>query len=471
MSIDPARLRLLNPTPARPGKPVVYWMTANRRRRYNHALQHAVARARELGAPLLVLEALRLQYPHASDRHHRFVLDGMADNARAFAGSPATYLPWVEEEPGAGKGLLARLVADAGLLVADDWPGFFHPRMLAAAARLPVRLEAVDSAGLLPVRAADKAYGRAVDFRRFLQKTLPTHLARPPQADPLAGVDLPPATLPAWLRPASPERLAGRVEDLPIDHSVSPVTERGGSVAGRARLDRFLDRLPTYLERNQPDGSGGSGLSPWLHHGQIGAGEVYAALLDRVGPPTFGTVNASREGWWGLPPAAESFLDELITWRELSLNGAAFLPDYESYEANPAWAQQTLAAHRSDPRPIRYTLEQLDRARTHDPLWNAAQNELRESGRMHNYLRMLWGKKVLEWSEDPARAFQILVHLNDRYALDGRDPNTLSGVGWVFGRYDRPWGPTRPIFGTIRYMSSDNTARKLTLRQYLERWG
>ncbi len=471
MALDPARLRLLNPLPPRPGRYVLYWMTANRRRRYNHALQHAVARARELGAPLLVLEGLRLQYPHASDRHHRFVLDGMADNARAFADSAVTYLPWVESRPGEGKGLLARLAQDAALLVTDDWPGFFHPRMLAAAARLPIRMEAVDSAGLLPVRAADKAYGRAVDFRRFLQKTLPTHLAHLPQADPLAGVDLPPATVPAWLRPASAERLAGRVEDLPIDHSVSPVAERGGSVAGRVRLDRFLDRLPSYLERNQPDGGGGSGLSPYLHYGQVGAGEVYAALLDRVGPPTFGKVNASREGWWGLPEAAESFLDELITWRELALNGAAFLPGYESYEATPAWAQQSLEEHRADPRPALYSLEELDAGLTHDPLWNAAQAELRESGRMHNYLRMLWGKRVLEWSEDPRRAFEILVHLNDRYALDGRDPNTLAGVGWVFGRYDRPWGPRRPIFGTVRYMSSENTARKLRLREYLERWG
>jgi deoxyribodipyrimidine photo-lyase len=190
--------------------------------------------------------------------------------------------------------------------------------------------------------------------------------------------------------------------------------------------------------------------------------------LDRLQGP----VGGSREGFWKMSPPSESFLDELVTWREIGFNMCHLCPDdYDSYDSLPEWALASLEKHAADPRPRLYTLEQLESARTSDPIWNAAQNQLRTEGIIHNYLRMLWAKRVLEWTDHPRRAYEVLEHLNNKWALDGRDPNSYSGILWTFGRYDRAWGPERPIYGLIRYMSSDNTARKLSLQRYLRRYG
>jgi deoxyribodipyrimidine photo-lyase len=180
--------------------------------------------------------------------------------------------------------------------------------------------------------------------------------------------------------------------------------------------------------------------------------------------------NGSSEGWWGASPDVESFLDELITWRELGYNMCWQRDDYDRYESLPDWAQTTLAEHAGDQRAFVYRLEQLEAADTYDPLWNAAQRQLVGEGRIHNYLRMLWGKKVLEWSASPGEALATLSELNNKYALDGRNPNSYSGIFWVLGRYDRAWGPERPIFGKIRYMSSENTARKVRVKDYIRRY-
>jgi deoxyribodipyrimidine photo-lyase len=169
----------------------------------------------------------------------------------------------------------------------------------------------------------------------------------------------------------------------------------------------------------------------------------------------------SREGWWGASPAAEAFLDQLVTWREVGYNFASHREDYDRYESLPDWAQKTLATHARDHRTKVYSLDEFAAGATHDRLWNAAQNQLREHGRLHNYLRMLWGKKILEWTVSPQEALQVMITLNDKYAVDGRDPNSYSGIFWVLGRYDRAWGPERKIFGKVRYMSSENTARKV----------
>ena len=167
---------------------------------------------------------------------------------------------------------------------------------------------------------------------------------------------------------------------------------------------------------------------------------------------------------------AESFLDELVTWRELGFNMCSRRRDFDRYESLPEWAQTTLRIHESDPRPVVYSFDQMRHAETHDPLWNAAQYQLTSTGRMHNYLRMLWGKKILEWSETPRDALDTMLELNNRFAVDGRNPNSYSGIFWVLGRYDRAWGPERPIFGKIRYMTSENTARKLQLSEYLKQF-
>ncbi len=483
-SVPAQRVRRLNERPINTnGQFVLYWMTAFRRPFYNFALQRAIEQAKELRKPLLILEALRSDYPYASDRLHRFILGGMADNAEHFARTSALYFPYVETEKGSGKGLLVELAKTACLVVADDCPAFFLPRMLQAAAdRVDISLEVVDSNGLLPLHSVAKDYPTAFAFRRFLQKELPGQLFAFPQQDPLRETELSPlGKLPEKILQRWPQASAGllaaephRLAQLPIDHSVVSTAARGGWREADEYLQRFLkERLPDYPRRSEPDREFTSELSPYLHFGQIASHQIIRQLIeqenwspDRLSPDTKG----KRSGWWGMSEAAESFLDELITWREIGLNASVFRPDYDQYSSLPDWARESLGKHREDPRPYLYNFDQFEQANSHDRLWNAAQNQLRQEGRIHNYLRMLWGKKILEWSIDPETALQTMLTLNDRYALDGRDPNSVSGIFWCLGRYDRAWGPERPIYGKIRYMSSENTVRKFSVKNYLERY-
>lgn len=467
------------------GRYVLYWMIAARRPAWNFALDRAIELAREAGRPLLVLEALRVDDPFASARIHRFVLEGMRANAAAFAGTPVRYVPYVEPCRGAGRGLVEALSVDACAVVTDQWPWLFVPRMTEALARrVAVRVEAVDSCGLLPLRAAKKAFARAFDFRRFLQRELPAHLDRFPRRRPLARLALaPPPSLPRSItsrwRPANRALLEGRpaaLAALPIDHSVTAVPCEGGHVAGTRRLARFLsEKLGSYAEEQRhPDAAATSGLSSYLHFGHVGAHQVFAEVAQFRGWNSSrlpSRASGKREGWWGMGPSADAFLDQLVTWRELGLNGAAHDPRAGTWASLPEWARLTLERHAGDPRERLYTLAELEGAGTHDELWNAAQRELLEEGRIHNYLRMLWGKRVLGWTRDPRGVLERLFHLNDRWALDGRDPNSMSGISWILGRYDRAWGPERPVFGTVRYMTSESTRRKLHLSSYLERYG
>jgi deoxyribodipyrimidine photo-lyase len=487
--VPAARVRPASEAPVRAERGcVLYWMIAHRRVGWNFALDRALEWVRELGKPLVVLEALGAGHPWASDRLHRFVLDGMADTARRLRGTGVAYYPYVEPARGAGAGLLRVLAEHAAVCVTDDFPAFVLPDVVAAAGRaLPVRLEAVDSNGLLPLRAADRAFPTAHGFRRFLQRTLPGHLREQPRADPLARARLPalPRLPPDVTRrwpPAGAALLdgeAGALAALPVDHAVAPVETRGGATAGRRALARFVDdRLARYPEaRSHPDAEATSGLSPYLHFGHLSAHEALARVVaregwspDRLARRPRATADGRRSGWWGLSAPAEAFLEQLVTWRELGFNTCAHCPGYDRFESLPAWARRTLAAHARDPRPALYSPAQLERAETHDPLWNAGQTQLVREGRLHNHVRMLWGKKILEWSRRPEDAFRVMVELNNRYALDGRDPNSWSGIGWVLGRYDRAWGPERPVFGTVRYMSSASTARKLRVREYVRRY-
>lgn len=234
------------------------------------------------------------------------------------------------------------------------------------------------------------------------------------------------------------------------------------------------DRLAAYAtDRNQPEARAQSYLSPYLHFGHISAHQVFAEVtaVDDWSPERLAAKpNGSRRGWWGASEAVESFLDELITWREIGHNMSAHRSDHADYGSLPGWALETLAAHAADPRPVIYSLDELEAAETHDQLWNAAQRQLLQEGIIHNYLRMLWGKKILEWSPSPRQALDAMIQLNNKYAIDGRDPNSYSGIFWVLGRYDRAWGPEREIFGKVRYMSSENTARKLQVAGYIERY-
>ncbi|MEZ5979012.1 MAG: deoxyribodipyrimidine photolyase [Planctomycetota bacterium] len=463
---------------------VLYWMVAQRRATWNFGLQRAAELARELDVPLLVLEALRHDYRWASPRLHRFVLDGMHDDAAAFEAAGVRYHAYVEPEPGAGKGLLEALASRACAVVTDWFPCFFLPRMVRAAAKkIDVRLEQVDGNGLFPLALTPKDFTTAHSFRRFLQKELAPHLERGPAADPLAGLDTSrraviardvldrwPAAKAALLEPGADLSHLGLANDVP------PAPLRGGASSARSALDRFMsERFLRYGEhRNEVEDEAASGLSPFLHFGHVSVHEVVERVMtheDWSPDDLSSRTDGSRSGWRGMSGTAESFLDELVTWRELGyVFGHHRLRDMDRYESLPEWARTTLEEHAGDRREHVYTLAEFDEARTHDRLWNAAQNQLRSEGRMHNYLRMLWGKKVLEWTKSPKDALKVLIELNNRYALDGRNPNSYSGIFWCLGRFDRAWGPEREVYGKIRYMSSDNTARKLDVKGYVERY-
>ena len=478
------RLRVVNGRPLNAaGRYVLHWMIAFRRTKANFALQRALETARELQRPLVVLEALNVDYPHASDRLHHFVIDGMADNARTFSTTSVTYLPYVERAPCEGKGLLESLAHDACLVTTDDYPSFFLPAIVEAAGRrVGVRMEAIDSNGLVPIRSVGKTCATARAFRSHVQKTVRTHLDAWPSAmrftrlPRIAPSDLPLARWPiaSSSELASPTTL---LASLPIDHTVPRAPMVGGASAARRALDRFVaDGLARYADDGRhPDLAATSRLSPYLHFGHISAHEIFSAVMTaegwtsrKLGRPPRG----ARSGWWGVSANAEAYLDQLLTWRELGFNMCARRPDdYASYHSLPDWARKTLGRHSRDKRTPRYSRAILEQARTHDAVWNAAQRQLLRDGWMHNYLRMLWGKKILEWSASPEEALATMIAIMNRHAVDGRDPNSYNGYCWTLGRYDRPWGPERPIYGTVRYMSSENTLRKLKMRKFMEEYG
>ena len=483
-TVPEIRISPLNDKPVRPdGRFVLYWMSAARRAGWNFSLDRAILYAKELRSPLVVLETLACDSPWMNPRHAALVLNGMADNVRDFKRARIEYVPVVAGDSTRLTRVLAATMKQATVAV-TDWNVLREPAGFAStlAAKSPVLVERVDSNGLLPVAATDHAYPTAYAFRRFLQRNLPDHLSLLPSEAPRLPTRFP------------------RVNDLPFKatrhclvgiESVSangpklvakeaaspqvlPVKIRGGSRAGSLALGRFLEeRLARYAtERNQPESDASSELSPYLRHGHISTHQVFAELAqqqqwspDRLADRASG----SREGWWGMDSSSEAFLDELVTWREVGFNMCTHRSDYDDPGSLPDWARTTLDAHANDRRSHEYSLDEFRDGATHNELWNAAQRQLVSDGIIHNYLRMLWGKKILEWTPDWQTALEIMMELNNAHAVDGCDPNSYSGIFWVLGRYDRAWGPERPVFGKIRYMSSANTARKVRVRNYIER--
>jgi deoxyribodipyrimidine photo-lyase len=478
------RLRLGNGRPLdADGGYVLYWMTAYRRLGWNFALQRAAEAARDLNKPLVILEILQIDYPYASSRLHAFILEGMAERARDLRNTPVFHYPFVETEAGEARGLLPALASQACCVVADDFPAFFLPKLVNAAGdRLEARLEVVDSNGLFPMAASDRTFTAAYHFRRFLQKNLAEYLAEAPDEDPLSeplpqGEGAVDADILRRWPPTSGPLLEGDREvlgGLPLDASVPPVGAKGGTGPARARLNDFVtSALERYHEdKNHPDGEATSTLSPYLHFGNLSSHEVFAQVAAWEGWTPLrlsDRTDGARAGWWGMGEGAEAFLDQLVTWRELGFNMASREDDYMEYRSLPAWARGTLEEHEGDPRPHLYTYEEFREARTHDALWNAAQRQLLREGMIHNYLRMLWGKKILEWTPSAREALEIMIDLNDRFALDGRDPNSYSGIFWCLGRYDRGW-TERPVYGKVRSMSSERTRKKVQLDGYLARF-
>jgi len=486
MPIPANRLTDLNQIPVRAtGEYVLYWMIAHRRLSWNFALDHAIDQAKKLGKPLLIFEPLRTRYRWASDRLHHFVISGMRDHTAKLAGKPVGYYPYVEPAPGKGTPLLHTLAKNACIVITDDYPCFFLPRMVEAVKdTLPVRFQQVDSNGIVPLRLPDRTFTVAHSYRRWMQKNVLDVILECPKPDPFSRLKLAPfpgldaKILRRWPAADFASLLdADGLSKFAIDHSVKPTAETsGGSVEAELKLSRFLEkRLAAYDEdRNQPDEQATSGLSPYLHFGHVSAHEIVTRLLDQESwtPDKASAPNGKNRGFWNVRKSAEAFLDQMLTWREMGFNLSHREPErYDKFESLPDWAIKTLNKHASDARPAVYSLEEFEQSRTHDALWNAAQRELVSTGTMHNYLRMLWGKKILHWTESPQQALEMLIELNNKYALDGRDPNSYSGIFWTLGRYDRAWGPTRPVFGNVRYMTSESTRSKLRLKSYLAKFG
>ena len=461
---------------------VLYWMIANRRLEWNFSLQRAVEEANRLQKPLVVLEALRSGYRWASDRLHTFVIEGMIDNKAYAATKGVCYYPYVEMESNAGRGLLKELASRACCVVTDYFPCFFLPKMVdSAAQKIDVRLEAIDSNGIYPLSHPERDFTTAASFRRHLQKNILPFITNLPKASPLDDLqhkDIDISDIQNQWSITEPSQILSEnfLLNIPINHDIKPVSKKGGRQQALEVAKTFLkSKVQRYhTDRNALENGAASGLSPYIHFGHISVHELVDAIINKehwtpqnVAPKP----NGSRDGWWGMSKGSESLMDELITWREL---GYVFchrnLDDYDKLSSLPDWALKTIEEHKSDERPTIYTLEQMANAQTHDKLWNAAQRQLVQDGVIHNYVRMLWGKKVYEWSANAEEAIQNLIELNNRYAIDGRNPNSYSGIFWITGRFDRAWGPVRPIFGKLRYMASGSTQKKLKTANYERRF-
>ncbi|MEO8358497.1 MAG: deoxyribodipyrimidine photolyase [Vicinamibacteria bacterium] len=478
MTLNQSRLvRLNDKSNLKTGDFVLYWMQMHRRFTHNHSLDYAIKCANELGKPLVVYEGLRLDYPWASARLHRFIVEGMRDNAATAAKMGFTYWPYVETEAQPARGLLARIAARAVLVVTDEFPCFIIPAQSAAfASKVECPVIAVDSNSVVPLRLLGDAPYAAAHLRPRIHKAFAEAFEHRSAARPKA-----PKTDASKIDPgfslARFDDIASLIKELPIDQAVVPVEAKpGGASAARAQLKAFLKKgLPIYAEDRSdpmpPSAYHGSGLSPYLHFGHIGIEDVVTSVLDS-GDASAGLHfenKGKREGFFGHDRNINSFLDEAMTWRDVGYVWHLHRrEDAKSLQtALPKWAMATLHLHAGDHREFTYSLEEWENAATHDPLWNAAQKELVATGSIHNYMRMLWGKKVIEWSRSPEEAYETLVHLNNKYALDGRNPNSYTGILWCFGLFDRPWSE-RKVLGQLRYMSSANTAKKFKLGPYLD---
>lgn len=473
-----ARIRRANARPIDPsGAYVLYWMHAYRRMDHNHALDHALRLGEELGKPVVVYEGLRLDHPYASARLHAFVLEGMRDNARDAERLGLSYWPFVETPERPGRGLLRKLAARAAVVVTDDFPAYIIPDQIAAlATKTDAAVVAVDGNGVAPLALLGAPAPSAAVMRRRIHSLFVeafAHRAAPrPRVPRVARARLDPPFEPWDLGDAGETARA-----LPLRNAVPIVAGMpGGSHAARTRLDRFVrTKLRGYAEhRSEPLPPGeafASGLSPYLHFGHVSAEAIVARVLDAAGvaiPEGLHADERGTKGFFGVDADVCAFLDELVTWRELGYHWMRHRrADTASLaRALPAWATATLREHAKDRRAFLYDRAELEAGATHDPIWNAAQRELVATGTIHNYLRMLWGKSVLAWSKTPEDAYATLVALNDTYALDGRDPNSFSGILWCFGLFDRPW-PERAVFGKVRAMTSASTANKFDLDAYL----
>ncbi len=435
-------------------KYVLYWMQMFKRTSHNHSLVYAIRKANELKLPLVVYEGLKYYYPWANDRLHTFILEGVEEKRKEFEKLGIKYVFYLQKDKNSPKQTVAKLAKDAALIVTDDYPCFIipgHNETIAEKARIPVF--AVDSNGIIPMSKFKKEEYAAYTIRPKINKLLDNYL-KPFEEEKIdiaakdIEVDCPDTEI-------TKGNIAKLVAECDIDHDVKPSKQyEGGTKAGRKRLKKFVDDILADYDkaRSKPDRDGSSRLSSYLHFGFLSPLEIALAVKDSKAPQE----------------SKDAYLEELIVRRELSFNFTRHNEKYDSLGSLPNWVHKTMREHDVDEREFIYTLEELENGRTHDELWNAAQREMTVTGEMHNYVRMLWGKNVIAWTKSYEEAFAILEHLNNKYCLDGRDPNSYAGILWCFGKHDRPW-MERPVFGMIRYMTSGSTGKKFNSKEYI-RW-
>lgn len=447
------RTRLVGHPQERPkGELVLYWLHHAMRAHENPALDVAVTLANRFQLPLLVYQAVPERYPYASDRHHTFILEGARDLEEQFDERGIHYALHVETRQNHGPHL-RELCKRAAVLVTEELP--VQPfrtwtDQLVRSATTPVLC--VDTACIVPMQIVGGAYERAYQFRKETQSLYAERIAHQwEDAEPNLTASF--AALPFEPIRLSNRDIADIVSACEVDHGIAPVPHtRGGSAAGYKRWEDFRSNgLDAYAKRrNDPLYDGTSRLSPYLHYGMISPLRVAREAAD-----------SNSQG-------AEKYLDELLIWRELAYTFCFYRRDHESLAALPDWARQTLAEHRLDPRPVIHSWETLARAQTGDSLWDAAQRSLLIHGELHNNVRMTWGKALLNWTPDGQTALALMIDLNHRYALDGRDPASYGGILWCLGQFDRPFKPARPILGTVRDRSTIEHVKRLDPDRYGE---
>ncbi len=444
--IQPTRVLDLNDKPVAKRAYVLYWMQQSQRTRWNHALEFAVHQANALGICPVVLFGITDDYPEANERHYAFMLEGLQDVAEALRRRGILFVLRHEPPHEAAVALAANaalVVTDRGYLrIQRDWRAH-------VARHAPCRVVQVESDVVVPVNiASNKEEYTAATLRPKIHRVISDYL-QPLRTEAVAHSSL--GLRLKGLDAGNPQRV---LASLTIDRSVGAVsTFRGGEREAARLLRQFISRkLAGYAsDRNDPAMDGVSHMSPYLHFGQVSPLELALKVREATHPES-----------------ADAFVEELVVRRELAMNYVEFNPRYDDYASLPSWALKTLAKHASDERRHLYGIRQLEDAETHDPYWNAAQQEMVRAGKMHNYMRMYWGKKILEWSASPEEAFHAALQLNNKYELDGRDANSFAGVAWCFGKHDRPWGE-RDIFGMVRYMNDAGLRRKFDMDAYLKR--
>jgi deoxyribodipyrimidine photo-lyase len=446
--IQQERIRDLNQKQAQSGNYVLYWMQSSQRAEDNHALEFATQRANELNLPLLVGFGLMDDYPDANLRHYTFMLQGLQDAQKTLVKRGIKMVV----QHGNPADVAIKLSKDAALVVVDR--GYLKPAKSwreKVAKEMSCKLIQVESDVVVPVDSVS-------NHAEFAARTIRPKITRLLEKfiQPVEKVKLKNKSLELDVSGFDLSDVTKLANSLKLDKSVPPVDTpySGGQTTARRTFSDFLGaRFSTYVaNRNQPQTSDTSYMSRYLHFGNISPLEIVFMLKEK---------GKGQEN-------IDSYIEEVIVRRELAINFCNFNEKYDSYECIPAWAKKTLDEHKDDQRTHLYSLEQLEKAQTHDPYWNAAQKEQVYTGYMHNYMRMYWGKKILEWSATPEEAFKNALYLNNKYFIDGRNANGFVGVAWCFGVHDRPW-TRRPIFGTVRYMNAAGLERKADPRAYVKK--